>query len=251
QAARHVGDGGAGTHRPLPGSAGHRHQAAHALRDLVEARAVAVGPVLAEAGNARENDSRVYFAERVIVDAEAKFHVRAVVLHHHIRSLHQPLEHRARRGQLEVQRHRALVAVQVLHVRIVALAGCAGMRDKMPAWMPGSGAMKVSLTGAEEVPAANTEAKGSGSFRVAEDGTISGSVTTEGVQGTMAHIHQGAKGANGPVIVPLTKNGDTYTVPAGAKLNAAQMSALKSGGLYVNVHSAANKGGEIRAQLNP
>ena len=35
----------------------------------------------------------------------------------------------------------------------------------------------------------------------------------------MAHIHQGAKGQNGPVIVPLTKNGDTYSVPAGAKLN--------------------------------
>ena len=46
-------------------------------------------------------------------------------------------------------------------------------------WMPGSGAMKVNLTGAEEVPPAKTAAKGSGSFRVAEDGTITGSVTTE------------------------------------------------------------------------
>ena len=134
---------------------------------------------------------------------------------------------------------------------IVALAGCAGMRDKMPAWMPGSGAMKVSLMGSEEVPAANTEAKGSGSFRVAEDGTISGSVTTEGVQGTMAHIHQGAKGANGPVIVPLTKSGDTYTVPEGKKLTPAQLDALKAGNLYVNVHSDRYKGGEVRAQLQP
>jgi len=69
---------------------------------------------------------------------------------------------------------------------MVALGACAQMRDKMPDWMPGSGAMKVSLTGAEEVPAANTDAKGSGAFRIAEDGTISGSVTTEGVKGTMA-----------------------------------------------------------------
>src|SRR3954469_11008559 len=106
---------------------------------------------------------------------------------------------------------------------VVTLAGCSGMRDKMPDWMPGSGAMKVSLTGAEEVPAASTQAKGSGSFRVAEDGTVSGSVTTEGVQGTMAHIHQGAKGQNGPVIIPLTKSGDTYTVPEGRKLTPAQM----------------------------
>jgi len=139
----------------------------------------------------------------------------------------------------------------VAMIAIVALAGCAGMRDKMPDWMPGSGAIKVSLTGAEEVPPVNTQAKGSGSFRVAEDGTISGSVTTEGVQGMMAHIHQGAKGQNGPVIVPLTKSGDTYTVPEGRKLTQPQMDALKAGNLYVNVHSPQNKGGEVRAQLQP
>jgi hypothetical protein len=128
---------------------------------------------------------------------------------------------------------------------VAALASC----SSMPAWMPGSGAMKVNLTGAEEVPPVNTQAKGSGTFRVADDGTVTGSVTTEGVSGTMAHIHQGAKGQNGPVIVPLTKNGDTYTVPEGRKLTPAQMDALKAGNLYVNVHSNAHKGGEIRAQL--
>jgi hypothetical protein len=136
-------------------------------------------------------------------------------------------------------------------IAIVALAGCAGMREKMPDWMPGSGAIKVNLTGAEEVPPAKTDGKGSGSFRVAEDGTITGSVSTTGVQGTMAHIHQGAKGANGPVIVPLTKNGDTYSVPEGKKLSAAQLDALKAGNLYVNVHTNQHKGGEVRAQLQP
>ena len=60
-------------------------------------------------------------------------------------------------------------------VAIMGLAGCAQMKEKMPDWMPGSGAMKVSLTGAEEVPAVSTAAKGSGSFRVAEDGTVTGS----------------------------------------------------------------------------
>src|SRR6185436_14756826 len=132
-------------------------------------------------------------------------------------------------------------------VAVFALASCASMPD----WMPGSGAMKVDLTGAQEVPPANTQGAGSGSFRVASDGAISGSVTTTGVQGTMAHIHQAAKGQNGPVIVPLTKNGDTYSVPEGKKLTQAQMDALKAGNLYVNVHSDKNKGGEIRAQLQP
>ena len=139
----------------------------------------------------------------------------------------------------------------VAMVAVLALAACAGMREKMPDWMPGSGAMKVSLTGAEEVPPAKSDGKGTGSFRVAEDGTISGSVTTDGVKGTMAHIHQGAKGQNGPVIVPLSKNGDTYSVPEGRKLTPDQMKALKTGNLYVNVHSDRYKGGEVRAQLNP
>ena len=139
----------------------------------------------------------------------------------------------------------------VAMVAVLALAACAGMRDKMPDWMPGSGAVKVSLTGAEEVPPAKSDGKGTGSFRVAEDGTISGSVTTDGLKGTMAHIHQGAKGQNGPVIVPLTKNGDTYSVPEGRKLTPAQLEALKQGNLYVNVHSDRYKGGEVRAQLHP
>ena len=134
---------------------------------------------------------------------------------------------------------------------VAALAGCAGMKDNMPGWMPGSGSMSVGLTGAEEVPAVKTDAKGSGAFRVKSDGTITGSVSTEGVQGTMAHIHRGAKGQNGPVIIPLTKKGDTYSVPEGKKLTDAQMKDLKAGNLYVNVHSNAHKGGEIRAQIQP
>lgn len=139
----------------------------------------------------------------------------------------------------------------LLGAAALALAGCATVQEKMPDWMPGSGAMKVSLTGAQEVPPVNTDGSGSGSFRVAADGSMTGSVTTKGVKGTMAHIHQGAKGANGPVIVPLTKSGDTYTVPAGRKLTGSQMQALKAGNLYVNVHSDRYKGGEVRAQLQP
>jgi hypothetical protein len=134
---------------------------------------------------------------------------------------------------------------------VLALSACATYKDTMPAWMPGSSAVSVKLSGAEEVPPVNAPGSGSGSLRVAEDGTVSGSVTTKDVPGTMAHIHQGAKGQNGPVIVPLTKNGDTYSVPEGRKLTPAQMQAWKAGNLYVNVHTARNKGGEVRGQINP
>ena len=126
---------------------------------------------------------------------------------------------------------------------VLALVACATM-------MAGK-KVDVTLSGADEVPPVSTAARGSGGFTIGDDGSVSGSVTTTGVAGTMAHIHMAAKGQNGGVIVPLTKNGDTYSAPDGAKLNEAQMSAFKAGNLYVNVHSAAHKGGEVRGQLNP
>jgi hypothetical protein len=109
--------------------------------------------------------------------------------------------------------------------------------------------VKVSLSGANEVPPVTTSATGEGTITVADDGAVSGSVTTKGVQGTAAHIHMGAAGKNGPVVVPFTKEGDTYKAQAGAKLNADQLKAFKAGELYFNVHSAANPNGEIRGQL--
>jgi len=134
---------------------------------------------------------------------------------------------------------------------VLLLSACSTYQSVVPDWMPGSGAIKVSLSGAEEVPPVKVPGSGTGSFRVAEDGGLSGSIATKDVQGTMAHIHRGAKGANGPVIVPLDKNGDTYSVPAGRKLTPQQIEDLKAGNLYVNVHSNRFKGGEVRGQLQP
>ncbi len=109
--------------------------------------------------------------------------------------------------------------------------------------------VKVSLSGDNEVPPVKTAAKGSGTIVIGDDGAVSGSVSTTGMAGTAAHIHEAAAGANGPVIVPFTKDGDTYKAPAGAKLTPAQLASFKAGNLYFNVHSAANPGGEIRGQL--
>ena len=112
--------------------------------------------------------------------------------------------------------------------------------------------VKVTLSGSEVVPAVTTSASGSGTITIGDDHSVSGSVTTTGVAGTAAHIHMAAAGQNGPVIVPLTKSGDNnWTVQAGAKLTDQQYDAFKAGTLYVNVHSAAHPGGEIRGQLKP
>jgi hypothetical protein len=112
--------------------------------------------------------------------------------------------------------------------------------------------VSVKLSGDQEVPPVTTSGSGSGTITIGDDGSVSGSVTTTGVPGTMAHIHEGAPGKNGGVAIPLEKKGDNgWAVPAGAKLSDAQMKAFKEGNLYVNVHTEKNKGGEVRGQIRP
>ena len=113
--------------------------------------------------------------------------------------------------------------------------------------------VKITLTGDQEVPAVTTDAKGEGKITIGTDKTVSGKVTTTGIEGTMGHIHQGAApGENGPPIITLEKAADgSWAVPAGSKLTDEQYAAFKAGKLYVNIHSAAHKGGEIRAPLKP
>ena len=81
---------------------------------------------------------------------------------------------------------------------------------------------------------------------------------------TAAHIHLGAAGSNGPVIVflygpnaagtnAITQSGTItaadFIGPMAGKTWADFTAALNSGQLYVNVHSIANPGGEIRVQI--
>lgn len=110
--------------------------------------------------------------------------------------------------------------------------------------------INVTLSGDQEVPSVTTMASGTAQFTVEDDMSLSGSVKTEDIKATAAHIHAGAAGKNGPAVIPLTKKGDNeWVVPADTKLTAEQMTELKADRMYVNVHSAAHKGGEIRAQL--
>jgi hypothetical protein len=110
----------------------------------------------------------------------------------------------------------------------------------------------VVLSGDQEVPAVETSATGSGSITVNTDKTVSGSVTTYGIVGTMAHIHEAAPGENGSVVIPLKQIApNIWSVPADAKLTDAQYKSFEAGDLYVNVHSQAHPGGEIRGQLKP
>jgi hypothetical protein len=66
--------------------------------------------------------------------------------------------------------------------------------------------VKVKLTGDQEVPPVKTAASGSGTIVISSDKSVSGSITTSGIEGTVAHIHDSVPGQtmcgakNGPVI---------------------------------------------------
>ncbi|RZU02437.1 CHRD domain-containing protein [Rivibacter subsaxonicus] len=110
-----------------------------------------------------------------------------------------------------------------------------------------------ALKGAEEVPANASGATGRGFVAVDPvTRTLTASVTTSGVAGTVAHIHEGAAGVSGPIVFPLTEttpgSGVWGTV---VTLSDAQYATLKAGNYYFNVHSAAIPAGEIRGQLGP
>jgi hypothetical protein len=112
--------------------------------------------------------------------------------------------------------------------------------------------VKVTLTGSEETPPVTTSATATGSIKINKDKSVSGKITTSGIDGTVAHIHVGAPGQAGPPIITLEKTADgVWSVPAGSKLTDEQYASFKAGNLYVNVHSAEHKPGEIRGQLKP
>ena len=139
---------------------------------------------------------------------------------------------------------RSWIAAAALTGAVAVLAGCQSMSPMM---MMGQ---QVALSGANEVPAVTTSATGSGTVTIKDDRSVSAKITVTGMTATASHIHEGAAGANGPVIVPFTKTGDnTFAAPEGAKLTESQYASYKAGNLYVNVHSAKNPGGEVRAQL--
>ena len=130
------------------------------------------------------------------------------------------------------------------------LAGCAGMG--MPG-MPGKApSTKMNLT-ATLAPGAGITSTGKGagtfSYDVASH-VLDYNVTFEGLTGpaAAAHIHGPADpGASAPPVVPFPAA--TSPITGTATLTDAQAADLLAGKYYVNVHTAANRGGEIRGQI--
>ena len=140
----------------------------------------------------------------------------------------------------------------------LALAGCA-MTPAEPA-KPAAHAMaaKPAMPGmthyhAMLAPSAGVTStgKGMGMFMYEPaTHTLTYDVTFEGLTGpaVAAHIHgPAAEGANGPPVVPFPSA--TSPIKGTATLTDAQAADLAAGKYYVNVHTAANKGGEIRGTI--
>ena len=136
------------------------------------------------------------------------------------------------------------------------LAGCGdspGDSSSQPDPSVSLAAYHTALSGAQENPPVLTVSEGNGNFTVnVTTGQITGSVSTTDLTATVAHIHTGEAGTNGPVIIPLTQTAagsGIWTVPANTALTSAQLTALNAGGLYVNVHSDLYPGGQLRGQI--
>jgi CHRD domain len=135
---------------------------------------------------------------------------------------------------------------------LAALACTAALAFAAPA-MAAMVNMKADLKASNEVPP--NDSKGTGEVTATYDSAtmmLSWKGTYSGLSGpaTAAHFHAGLPGKNGGVVVPIfagPKAGSPFS--GSKKLTADQAAALESGGWYVNIHTAKNKGGEIRGQV--
>lgn len=149
---------------------------------------------------------------------------------------------------------RSFVVALVFGAVFMVFAGPASAGDNFAAPMSGD----------EEVPSVDTHATGVATFKLHEG--LAFKVNVANIDNVIAaHIHCGAVGVNAPVGVtlfrgaPASVNGTlaagVITVPdpgnaCGWTDLAAVVAALESGATYVNVHTTAHPGGEIRGQVN-
>jgi hypothetical protein len=138
---------------------------------------------------------------------------------------------------------RRTAIASILAAGALAIAGC-GMMDKA------QGVMTVPLSGQNEVPP--NLSGGSGTGKVELDGNvIKWNVSYSGTTGpvTAGHFHGPAQpGANAGVVVPFA-GPLASPIIGSASLTPAQVDQVKQGLWYINLHTAANPGGELRGQV--
>ncbi len=111
----------------------------------------------------------------------------------------------------------------------------------------------ATLTGAQEVPPTASAASGYGWFTMNKTlDSITYAVLATGLTPTAAHIHRGAPGVAGPVVLPLTVTMvPGFYMSTAVAVDSTMLTSLLANELYFNLHSATNPGGEIRGQIEP
>ena len=132
---------------------------------------------------------------------------------------------------------------------VVSVVSSCGKDDNPPTPPNPNIVFKATMSGAQEqTPTGSTF---TGSATLTFDSTtkiFTLSVTHTVASPTNGHIHKGVVGVSGPVIFPFASftSPISYTSPV---LDAGQEADLRAGLYYVNIHTAAFPGGEIRGQL--
>jgi len=124
-------------------------------------------------------------------------------------------------------------------------------------------AFVAHLTGADEVPPVGTAAVGQAAVAVTPNNVLHALSVGNIVDVGAAHIHCAPEGVNGPVGITLFLGGPVGSgnlangpLPDPDPGNACgwvtlddAIAAMEAGNAYVNVHTVANPGGEVRGQL--
>lgn len=112
--------------------------------------------------------------------------------------------------------------------------------------------MKATLDGKQEVPATTTAATGTADIDYdPASKKLSWKLSYSGLSGpaTAAHFHGPAEAGKNAGVAVAIPNAATSPVEGSATLTEAQAADLTAGKYYINIHTAANPGGEIRGQV--
>jgi hypothetical protein len=115
----------------------------------------------------------------------------------------------------------------------------------------GDKVFNVKLDGKQETPKGSTTGKGTAKITLnASTGKVCFALTWSKIDTpNAAHIHKGAKGKAGPVVIPLFATPPKHKGCVTAKKSLVSAIAKSPSGYYVNVHTAKFPGGALRAQL--
>ena len=139
----------------------------------------------------------------------------------------------------------------IIFATFVTVVGWAGLAPADPV------SFKVLLSSAQSVPPVDSAGNGSADITYDPATRVVGwTITYSGLSGpaTMAHFHgPAAPGKNAPVVVWLTKQGSPVESPITGQvtLTPEQAQQFAAGEWYINVHTQAHPGGEIRGYVMP